>query len=99
MKTISLKDLKAQSKPQLKRPGTAKPRPQEVRVEVQQAEAPPTVVNVDMSEFAASQKDIFAALTKVLHTPQPVAEPVKEWEFTVKRDSNNLIETITAKAK
>ncbi len=101
MKTISSAQLHPihKPKPQLKRPGTAKPKPQEVKVAVEQAPAP--VINIDMSKFSegntAALKMLVDAI-KAQHT-SPAAESPKEWEFTVKRDGNNLIQTITAKAK
>ncbi len=80
----------------IKKPGTAKPKPQEVKVEVKQDPSAPPVVNVTVDT-----SDIAGAVSKVLNAQQPVTqhEPTKEWEFTIKRDSNNLIETIIAKAK
>jgi hypothetical protein len=100
MRTISHHDLHPMSRAdQIKRPGTAKPKPQEVKVDVKQAPAP--VINIDMSKFT---DDNTAALKLLVDTikaqpTSPAAESPKEWEFTISRDGNNLIQTITAKAK
>jgi len=98
MRTIS----QAQLKPKvttLKRPGTAAPKPQKVEVDVKPAPAP--VINIDMSKFSEDNTAALKMLADALKTqqPSPVAASPKEWEFTVVRDGNNLIKTITAKCK
>ena len=48
-------------------------------------------------EAAAAFKTLVDAMKA--QQPSPAAESPEEWEFTVKRDSSNLIHTIIAKAK
>ncbi len=99
MRTVSRNDLVPKSA-QLKKPGTAAPRPQEVKVEVKQAEAVAPVINIDMGNFAADNTAALKMLADALKAQQTTEknEP-REWVFEVQRDSNNLIKTITAKAK
>jgi hypothetical protein len=101
MRTVSIEELRPKPKPQLKRPGTAKPKPQEVKVEVKQAEGVAPVVNIDMNKFSEDNTAALKLLVDAIKAQpgSPTAESPKEWEFTVKRDGNNLIHTITAKAK
>jgi hypothetical protein len=97
MRVLSEAQLAAKHKPQLKRPGTAKPKPQEVKV----THAPAPIINIDMSKFSDDNTAALKLLVGAINAqrPSPTAESPKEWEFTVKRDGNNLIQTITAKAK
>jgi hypothetical protein len=48
-------------------------------------------------EAAAAFKTLVDAMKA--QQPSPAAESPEEWEFTVKRDSSNLIQKITAKTK
>ena len=53
-------------------------------------------INTKSQEAAAFKTRVDAMKAQ---QPSPAAESPEEWEFTVKRDSNNLIHTIIAKAK
>ena len=101
MASISSKQLKPKAKPQLKRPGTAKPKPQEVKVDVKQEAAPAPIINIDMSKFSEDNTAALKLLVNAIKAQpsSPTAESSKEWEFIVERDDNNLIRSITAKAK
>lgn len=61
--------------------------------------AEPAKVEVDMSPVAQSQERMAQMLAQALASlPQPAA-PVREWVFTVERDSNGLLTSISAKAQ
>lgn len=56
-------------------------------------------ISVDTQPIAQAQIQLGQLMASAMASmPQPVA-PAREWEFTVARDSNGYIKTITAKAK
>lgn len=100
MRTISQKD-RIPKTTQLKKPKPKVDKPQEVNVKVDQAAAVAPIINIDMSKFSADNTAALKLLVDAIKA-QPTSSAAgspKEWEFTVNRDSNNLIKTITAKAK
>ena len=63
------------------------------------APAAAPVVNVDMAPIASAQDRMAQMLGQALAAmPQPAA-PVREWLFTVERDSNGLLTSIRATAQ
>lgn len=61
--------------------------------------APAPVVNVDTAPMAAAQERVAQMLSQALASlPQPTA-PVREWVFTIERDSNGLMTSIRATAQ
>jgi hypothetical protein len=59
------------------------------------------IINVDMSKFAEDNNNLLKTIAEAVKTQQPAptkASPT-EWVFEIQRDSNNLIKSITAKAK
>jgi hypothetical protein len=100
MRTVTAAQMHPMSKTaQIKKLGTAKPKPQEVKVAVEQAPAP--AINIDMSKFSEDNTAAFKMLADATKAQPagPTAESPKEREFTVTRDGNNLIQSITAKCK
>lgn len=99
MRTVSQAKLGPPPSQTLKRPGTAPAKAPQVDVKVEAAPAP--IINIDMSKFSDNNTAALKMLADALKTqqPSPAAESPKEWEFTVIRDGNNLIKTITAKCK
>lgn len=83
----------------LKKPKSDKP--QAVRVEVVQPDAVAPIITIDMSKFSEDNTAGLKMLVDAIKAQPsgPVAKSPPEWEFTIQRDSNNLIQTITAKAK
>ncbi len=60
---------------------------------------PATEVKVDLAPVAAAQERLGQMMAQMMsQLPQPAA-PVREWLFTVERDSNGLLASIRATAQ
>lgn len=79
-----------------KEPAKAEP----MRQVTEPAPPPPaTEVKVDLAPVAAAQERLGQMLAQMVsQLPQPAA-PVREWLFTVERDSNGLLASIRATAQ
>jgi hypothetical protein len=61
--------------------------------------APVNNITVDMQPVADAQQHVGELIAQALaRMPQPTA-PIRAWEFTVSRDANGYLKTITATAK
>ena len=104
MRILSLAQSRGDSKTkELKKP---KPKVDNIEVKVDNIEVkvdnPAPEVNVDLSGLPSGIADALKPLIDAVNKPQPsspVAGSPTEWEFTFHRDSNNLVKSITAKAK
>lgn len=97
MRTITHADLHPMSKTQqIKKPGTAKPKPQEVVV----TQAPAPIINIDMSKFNDDTTAMLRTIADAVKAQQPAAPaaPVDEWKVDITRDGNNLLKSFTLKA-